>query len=260
MRSLPSPVNKPQPSRPQTCDRCSRARSPLRRPRRKFWRHHRLPRPRGCGLRTTRAGSTTTCSPTVGSQVEGTPLASRSAFLAHTSEFAVQIFDLTHVWSNRDCDTVGSDDLLALAAAVHMYIKLHLSPQQRYPQSLSEQLTAFTELLVWRQPDDVPVLNNASPSRTCTPMAWVDTFRQSFTLRQQQLQEDLPSISSNRQFVLTPSLSLLVRMPQPTFGMSHSVSHPQPAKLVWLLQTNKRKRWTLQVALHPSGVFLVIII
>ena len=65
--------NKPQPSRPQTCDRCLRvaswgclfsdvsalhgARSPLRRPIRMLWRHHQLPRPR-------RAGSTTAYRPT----------------------------------------------------------------------------------------------------------------------------------------------------------------------------------------------------
>ena len=69
---------------------------------------------------------------------------------------------LTHVWSNRDSGIIDSDDLLALAAAVHMYIKLRVSPQQRYPHRLPELLTAFTALLVRRQPDDVPVLHNAS--------------------------------------------------------------------------------------------------
>ena len=55
---------------------------------------------------------------------------------------------------------IDSDDLLALAAAVHVHIKLHSSPQQRYPRSLTEITTTFAALLVRRQPDDVPELHN----------------------------------------------------------------------------------------------------
>ena len=127
-----------------------------------------------------------------------------------------------HVWSNRDFGAVDSDDLLALAAAVCMYIKLHLSLQQQYPHSLPELLTAFT---AGRKPDGVPVLHNAFTIQrvvhsefrmlqqlgyqltTLTPMAWVDIFRQRLTLRQWQPQGD-PSTSSDRQLVLTPSVSL----------------------------------------------------
>ena len=43
-----------------------------------------------------------------------------------------------------------------------MNIKLHLSPQQKYPRSLPELLTAFAALHVRRQRDDVPVLRSAS--------------------------------------------------------------------------------------------------
>ena len=89
-------------------------------------------------------------------------LAVTYAFPAHTSEFAFQILDLTHVWSNRDSGIVDSDDLLALDAAVYMYIKLHLSPQQRHPHSLPELLAAFAALFVRRQPDAVPGLHSAS--------------------------------------------------------------------------------------------------
>ena len=39
-----------------------------------------------------------------------------------------------------------------------------------------------------------------------THIAWVDVFRQRFTLRQQQLQGGPPSTCPNRQFVPTPSL------------------------------------------------------
>ena len=130
------------------------------------------------------------------------------AFAAHTGEFALQILDLPHVWSDGDSDTVGSDDLLALAAVVYMYIKLHLSPQQRYPRNLPEQLAASAALHVRRQPDDVPGLHSACGVQrvvhaefmmlqqlscelgTLTPVAWVDIFRQRFTLRQRQLQGD----------------------------------------------------------------------
>ena len=61
-------------------------------------------------------------------------LAVTYVFPAHTSEFAIQILDLTHVWSNRDSGIVDND-LLALDAAVYMYIKLHLSPAA-YPNYL----------------------------------------------------------------------------------------------------------------------------
>ena len=53
-------------------------------------------------------------------------------------------------WSNRDSGIIGFDDLLALAAAVYIYIKLHSSPEQRYPHGLSELLAAFAALLVRR--------------------------------------------------------------------------------------------------------------
>ena len=88
-------------------------------------------------------------------------LAVIDAFPAHTCRFALQIFDQTQVWSNTDSGIVDSDDLLALAAAFYMYMKLHLSPQQRYPRSLPEVLAAFAALPIRRHPDDVPELHNA---------------------------------------------------------------------------------------------------
>ena len=39
------------------------------------------------------------------------------------------------------------DENLALASAVHVFIKLNPLPQQRYPRSLPELLTAVAELL-----------------------------------------------------------------------------------------------------------------
>ena len=129
------------------------------------------------------------------------------AFPAHTSEFALQILDLTHVWSNRDSGMIDSGGLFALAAVVYMNIKLRLSPRQMYPHSLTELLTAFTALLVRQQPDDVLALHNAytiqhvvqaefrmlhklgNELATLSPTAWVDIFRRRFTLRK-QLQGD----------------------------------------------------------------------
>ena len=118
----------------------------------------------------------------------------------------LQIFDLTHGRSNSASGLVEfdepSDDLLALAAAVCMYIKLHFSPQQRYPRRFAKVLTAFAALLVRRQPEDVPELHNAYTiyqvvhtelrmlqqlgyERTIpTPMNWIDIHRQRKTLRQ----------------------------------------------------------------------------
>ena len=53
-----------------------------------------------------------------------------------TSGFTLQIFDLTRIWSDNDSDVIELDDILALAAAVYMFIKLYLSTQQRYPRTL----------------------------------------------------------------------------------------------------------------------------
>ena len=91
-------------------------------------------------------------------------LAITYAFPAHKSEFALQIIDLTQAWSNGASGTIECDDLLALAAAVYVYIKLHFTPQQTYPRSLLELHAAFAALFVRRQPDDVPELH--------TPSSW----------------------------------------------------------------------------------------
>ena len=39
---------------------------------------------------------------------------------------------------------IESEDIFALAAAVYMFIKLHLSPQQRYQRTLPELLEPVT--------------------------------------------------------------------------------------------------------------------
>ena len=72
--------------------------------------------------------------------------------------FPLQVIDLTQTWSNEVTVTIECDDQLAMAAAVYIYVKLHFTPQQRYPRSLPELLTAFAALLFQRQADDVPEL------------------------------------------------------------------------------------------------------
>ena len=59
-------------------------------------------------------------------------------------------------WEDEVTGTIECDDLLAMAAAVYIYVKLHFSPQPKYPRSSPELLTAFTALLARRQFDDVP--------------------------------------------------------------------------------------------------------
>ena len=54
------------------------------------------------------------------------------------------------------------DNVLALAAAIYVFVGLNLSPQQRYLRTLSELHAAVAELLSKQQPDDVPVLHDAS--------------------------------------------------------------------------------------------------
>ena len=54
-------------------------------------------------------------------------LAVAYAFPPHTREFTLQIVDLTHIWSGGVSDVIEPDDILASAAAVHMFIKQPLT-------------------------------------------------------------------------------------------------------------------------------------
>ena len=151
--SLPSPANKLQPSSSQTCDRCSPA--PLGAAcslvhqhvlelevlfedhgvcsgiitdsldlERVVYEQHALAQPPPTAIH-------------LGDRQKGIQLlldlAVTCAFPAPTSGFALQILDLTHVWANRDTGIIGSDDLLAFAAAVYMHIKPHLFTAAKVP-------------------------------------------------------------------------------------------------------------------------------
>ena len=108
--------------------------------------------------------------------------------------------DLAHTWSDRGNNDIDLSDILALAAAVYMFIKLDLSlPQQLYPRAHPELLSAVAELLTWHQPHDAPVLHTARTVQqvtraefhilealrfklaTTTPAAWVEIFRRRFS-------------------------------------------------------------------------------
>ena len=86
-----------------------------------------------------------------------------------------------------------------------MFIKLNPPPpQQRYPRTLPELLTAVAKLLTWHQLHDVPALREARKVQqvtraefhfleilgfelaTPTPMAWVEIFRRRLSLWQQE--------------------------------------------------------------------------
>ena len=76
---------------------------------------------------------------------------------------------LARICSGSDADVIELDDILALAAAVHLPIELDPAwPQQRYPRTLPELLTGVAELLTRHQPDDVPVLHDASTIQKIT--------------------------------------------------------------------------------------------
>ena len=81
--------------------------------------------------------------------------------LISLSPLLFQVLDTTHIWSGNDSDVIEPDDILALAAAVNVLIKLHLSPQQSKARTLPELLTAVAALLARPQPDDALVLHSA---------------------------------------------------------------------------------------------------
>ena len=62
--------------------------------------------------------------------------------LPPTSGLSFPVPDKSHFSSDSDADAVELDDILALAAAVYVFIKLNLSQQQGYPRTLTQ--TAYS--------------------------------------------------------------------------------------------------------------------
>ena len=77
-----------------------------------------------------------------------TDLVAVFALPPHTSGLALQILDLAYTWSDSDAGDIDLSNILALTAAVYMFIKLDPPlPQQRYAGTLLELLSAVAELL-----------------------------------------------------------------------------------------------------------------
>ena len=144
--------------------------------------------------------------------------------------------DLAHVWSDSDADASELDDILALAAAVYMFVKMHL-PQQRYSRTLPELLTKVAELLTKRQPNDDPVSHTAGTIQqvtrvelrvleilefelpTLTPAAWIEIFSRRHSLWQQQQQLQPPDLA-------VPPAALDGRGPHPELLLLFLVLQP----------------------------------
>ena len=69
------------------------------------------------------------------------------ALPVQTREFPDQVINLTQTGSTEVTDFFEYDDLPAMVAAVHIYVKQHVAPQQRYTRSLPELLAAFAARL-----------------------------------------------------------------------------------------------------------------
>ena len=118
-------------------------------------------------------------------------LAVAFAFTPHTGEFTLHFLDQTHIWSGSGSDVIEFDDILALAAAVYMFIKLHLSPQHSLDQS--QRYFPGSNLMMFRcstmrnqQVAHVEFRLLEQMGYEVAPMGWVDIFRRRFSLRQQQ--------------------------------------------------------------------------
>ena len=103
---------------------------------------------------------------------KGAHFLSDDLVLAHvcppqTCGFTLQFLDLPHIWSGNDSDVIEPEDILALAAAVYMFIKLYLSPEERHPHTFPT--------VAKQQLNDVSVLHNActiQQSRTSNSGCW----------------------------------------------------------------------------------------
>ena len=131
--------------------------------------------------------------------------------------------------------------------AIYINAKLNFTPQQRYSRSFLELLTAFTALLLRREPGDAPELHNG---HTIQQVAHRESeCCNSWAVKKQNSQPRTGSVSAvgdtacgtscsealsfknNTQHSPTPSLSLPISLQQPTSGMSHPVCfhfHSQP--------------------------------
>ena len=65
-------------------------------------------------------------------------LQAASGFPPQCVDFALQIVDLTHTWSDQASDQLQLQDLLTLIAVMFLFVRTYASPQQRYPRSLPD--------------------------------------------------------------------------------------------------------------------------
>ena len=91
------------------------------------------------------------------------------------------------LWSDSDAEVIELNDILALAAAVHMFINLNRPlPQQRYSRRLPELLTAVVELLTRHQPNGVTALFTVRTIQQVTRAECHVTFWKSWSLSLQR--------------------------------------------------------------------------
>ena len=77
-----------------------------------------------------------------------------------TCEFTLQVIDVTQGWSNAVAERINHTDLLAMVAAVYVFVELRYTPKQRYLRSLCQGLEAFAALLSRRSLYAAPALRD----------------------------------------------------------------------------------------------------
>ena len=102
-----------------------------------------------------------------------------AALPLQTCNFTLQIIDLTQGWSNAVAERTPDTDRLAVVAAVHIDVKLHFTPQQRYLHSRPQQPKAFAAQRLRRSPYAAPALRGEHIIQ--------QVFHQEFSLLQQPL-------------------------------------------------------------------------
>ena len=128
----------------------------------------------------------------------GTGLVAAVALPPHIGGFTLQVLELAHVWSDRGDSDIDLSDILALAAAVHMFMKLnppHASRTAHSDWSTSHQARPMTfQFCTRRGPSSrLPAPSSIfwkfwalslQPART--PAAWVQILTRRLSLPQQQ--------------------------------------------------------------------------
>ena len=132
-----------------------------------------------------------------------------AAFPHHTGGFAVQLLHLAHNWSVMESNDIDLDDILSLAAAVHMFIKI--DPESPASHDILAHFSTSNPTTLQCCTQRGQFGKSHARSSTCwmswgfelatpTPAAWVEIFGRRLSL----WEEEQLSLPQHPNFLAAP--------------------------------------------------------